>query len=1230
VQDTVKPQYSSLKNTSAVYNQDFQANATWTDNYQLDKVLFESNYTGTLQNYTVTTYSASEYYYTILGGNQTMGKITLWKWFANDTNNNWNSSSRFNYTAAKAPTEILLWLNETRGSKSYMNNSYANFTVQLNVSNKTIYLTSNITGFGVISNTTSVIYNVTHLTDTGTFNMTGYWNGDENYTANSETWYATVTAQNMQASFVMTPTSMNQEENSTVSANCTCMGGTCTNSFIEIQANNNPIPNVSGDDLQVNGSSAYNLGTINDGETGNVSWNITGHNAGTYVIRIKCNSTETGDSFSTTQNLQVNDTTKPTWSNNQTNIVTIYSPTTLSYLNITWTDNVEIDKVFIEGNWSGSSRNYTMLNHSEVDVYSYNETLPAGTFYWKSYANDTSDNWNVSDIWYFTIAKGPTLTRLFLNGTEGNRAYNKNEVANITSTVNITGKNIQLWTDFTGTIQNVSNSPGSTPLTNITNIANLNLSTYNITAYFAEDQNYTQSAASYQMEVYKEITFNGTMKNAKGSPVNVTIKIYKPDTDEMVANISTNATGHYNKTFNSTGFHDVLINVFNDSIKLLRANLSENVLNTLALDNVPINNITISATRVVHKGLSAKINITYQNVTVCLNYTSSPIQYESTIKIFKCQDWNFTYRSCDGTWSKLGGTINTTSDTICINQTNFSAYAAAEAIECGNGVCESTESSSSCPQDCPPAQPEEPVTEIPSGYVPKKKIPSLKIIVDEYIQISQGDKKLVNVLVENTGNATIHNISLQIKEIDEHWREILDQNLDIGINESATIKVMFEIPSIALVKNYSMELIVSSNEINDSIIVILEIKPKSVLMERFEELSSNLKDKIDRFMNLLEIMKEKGIPTGLAEGFLSEARSIFASAIKVKDFGNYTGAVVLLQKADVFLNSTSFSIEDVVTTEFGRLTLMIKLTLSFTLLITAILIYDKRKKIARALRTVYKLASNLRKQVPKVPYKKPTAPEIEVPEEVPKMKKKVPKLKLPKFKKPKIRLPKITIKIPKVKRPKIKVPKIKAPKVRMPKMKIRKVEVPLKAEVKKIHRVRIPKIRVKIPKIKIPRIKVEAPKTKRLKLKAHKVITEIEEVVKTEAGKIQKVKIPKIKLPKLKIPRAKKKFPKVKPPKIEEVEGVMKIKFPKIPKTKKLKIPKFPIVKIPETMKKQRVEAPRLKLPRMEEKIPKRIFPIKTKKIKSNIKEGVKTISNYILGKRKRKRRKLKKRIKRK
>jgi hypothetical protein len=110
----------------------------------------------------------------------------------------------------------------------------------------------------------------------------------------------------------------------------------------------------------------------------------------------------------------------PKWSNNSSYAPTTYNYNTLSIFNITWNDSLgySIDTVLFESNYSGMPKNYTMtlidpyINETEKKgVYSFNDTLPSGTFYWKSYARASDGTWNVTDTWYFVIDKAtPALT----------------------------------------------------------------------------------------------------------------------------------------------------------------------------------------------------------------------------------------------------------------------------------------------------------------------------------------------------------------------------------------------------------------------------------------------------------------------------------------------------------------------------------------------------------------------------------------------------------------------------------------------------------------------------------------------------------------------------------------------------------------------------------------------------------------------------------------------------
>ncbi|MCS7134391.1 MAG: hypothetical protein NZ889_00830, partial [Candidatus Pacearchaeota archaeon] len=119
----------------------------------------------------------------------------------------------------------------------------------------------------------------------------------------------------------------------------------------------------------------------------------------------------------------------PYWSNNTTSVPKIYSPQILSNFSIEWRDDHGVSTVLLESNFSGIPQNYTMNNSNGIYVFS--SVLPAGIHYWKSYAEDTSNQWNSSDTWIFTIEKAPSEIALYLNGTRNNRTYRPGETAEI-------------------------------------------------------------------------------------------------------------------------------------------------------------------------------------------------------------------------------------------------------------------------------------------------------------------------------------------------------------------------------------------------------------------------------------------------------------------------------------------------------------------------------------------------------------------------------------------------------------------------------------------------------------------------------------------------------------------------------------------------------------------------------------------------------------------------------
>ncbi|MBD3310277.1 PQQ-binding-like beta-propeller repeat protein, partial [Candidatus Woesearchaeota archaeon] len=173
----------------------------------------------------------------------------------------------------------------------------------------------------------------------------------------------------------------------------------------------------------------------------------------------------------------------PYWSNNATSIATAYSPITASVFLINWSDDLGLSTAWIELNYTGKGLNHSMTNVAGEN-YTYSRILPAGLLYWRSYANDTSGQWNQTSAWVINIAKAVPV--LSLNSDAG-WSFNAGTQSNVTCTADTGQPQPRLWRDGV----NVSNP----------DIQTLAAGTYTYVCNATESQNYTSANTSRTMTV---------------------------------------------------------------------------------------------------------------------------------------------------------------------------------------------------------------------------------------------------------------------------------------------------------------------------------------------------------------------------------------------------------------------------------------------------------------------------------------------------------------------------------------------------------------------------------------------------------------------------------------------------------------------------------------------------------------------------------------------------------
>jgi immune inhibitor A len=160
--------------------------------------------------------------------------------------------------------------------------------------------------------------------------------------------------------------------------------------------------------------------------------NTTAYSDGTHYSNATASDGAGNTGWSATLQYQI-DNTAPVWATNQSSTPAEYSPIQ-SEFNISWSDaTTDISTVWLEQNWTNPA-NISISNATYGGaIYTYSAVLPAGTYYWKFWANDSAGNWNSTDTWIFTIAQNSTNpVSLNLNGTSNNRTYTYPEAVSAT------------------------------------------------------------------------------------------------------------------------------------------------------------------------------------------------------------------------------------------------------------------------------------------------------------------------------------------------------------------------------------------------------------------------------------------------------------------------------------------------------------------------------------------------------------------------------------------------------------------------------------------------------------------------------------------------------------------------------------------------------------------------------------------------------------------------------
>jgi len=265
------------------------------------------------------------------------------------------------------------------------------------------------------------------------------------------------------------------------------------------------------DDNQLQNISLYLTNSTNESFVLNQTTSITGTanssnwalnlSTGNYTWNCLAFDNASQSDWDTNRSLSLNYTAPladsyPYWSSKQTAIQAGYSPSKFSYFNITWEDDNSVSTVYFESNYSGTPVNYSM-NNLTATVYNYSVILPAGTHYWKSHANDSTDQWNVSAEWDMIIPRASSQAELTLNDSDSNITVNSGTTIDLNCTSISSEGSVYLYSN--GTLIN----SGTSPIGNSTTFSSVGQ--YNITCSYLQTQNYSAASKIYWVTVLNNL-----------------------------------------------------------------------------------------------------------------------------------------------------------------------------------------------------------------------------------------------------------------------------------------------------------------------------------------------------------------------------------------------------------------------------------------------------------------------------------------------------------------------------------------------------------------------------------------------------------------------------------------------------------------------------------------------------------------------------------------------------
>ena len=415
--DTTLPKATiRVNNTSPTQNQHINISSNVTDETGLSHCIFWNNMTS-VNSSPITLNGFSDECHNISIITPAAGLDILFKVYVNDTSNNWYENETTITVSAGPETIPPSWSNNITNDTDIRFNDTVVF-------NTTWSDETALSGWIFNSNITGVEVNQSFNTTFGPSNESTYVI-KVNVLKDRDFWYrfyANDTSNNWNETdqFVFTV----NNSIPTILAQNTFTNATTGNNFTVI-ANATDIDTATDfvfTSISVTVGSCALIGNSSGGDNFGVAYNCSGPATTATTISIGFQDAF-GAYINTTASVNTfPDNIAPTWSNNITDDKFILLNEEVEF-NTTWADETGLSGWIFNSNITGTEVNGTFnitWGPSNESTYSIIVNVTAGNDFWyRFYANDTSNNWNETEQFVFTVNSPPATTLFTTDNADG-------------------------------------------------------------------------------------------------------------------------------------------------------------------------------------------------------------------------------------------------------------------------------------------------------------------------------------------------------------------------------------------------------------------------------------------------------------------------------------------------------------------------------------------------------------------------------------------------------------------------------------------------------------------------------------------------------------------------------------------------------------------------------------------------------------------------------------------